>query len=513
MKTLSAPSTANGEQQSLERARMQIIRGDLAGAEAALVGALREFPRSFELRRALAGVFSRTQRHSDAENLLRELLHESPHDMASAFTLAQLLIGQARTHAAAEVIRACFDGPSLDPEVAIKAVEMLDQADRKADAAAVAEKAIAVAPQDPRLHAYAGMLQLQTGDFTSARGHYLFALEKSAQACEWHVPHGLAHAQRYADASHPDFELLQKCLSRNDLSEKARSTLLFALGKANDDVGEYAQAAACFRQANSLAHSLTRWSRKDWRRAVEARLAAKQPARPAAATPGFVPIFVVGMPRSGTTLLAELLSRYRQVCNRGELPWIAKLVQSPDLADAPGQEALQRTSEMYCKHARQDDALDAHWFIDKQPLNFRYVDLMLGMFPDAKVIFCQRNRRDLALSIWMQSFLEEVQGFAYDFADIQAVMRDSDRLAAHWKTRYPDSVRMVRYEDIVADSTQISRALAKWIGLPGEPVESAATTTISTASLWQARQPVYSRSVGRWKNYQSHVPELLQLPA
>lgn len=501
------------EAESLASVRALVLRGDLAGAENVASEALRKYPQSIELRRALAGIYRHTRRHDLAETLLREVLAHDPGDAAAAFPLAELLKEAGRMSAAAAVMRACFAHGRHDADLAIRAVELLDDCRRLHDAAAIAEGAIAANPQDVRLHAYAGMVELQTGEFGRAREHYLFALEHSAQACEWNAPHGLASAQCYSSAEHADFRLFRDCLARTDLSDKARSTLLFALAKAHDDVGDHAQAAQYFRQANGLARALTKWSRKNWRRALESRLAARPYAQRLAPT-DWTPVFVVGMPRSGTTLVAERLALHPQVCNRGELPWLATLAQQPALAGNPPRAVLERTAAAYAAQLRQDDS-DARWFIDKQPLNFRYLDLMLALWPHAKIVYCRRHARDTALSLWSQSFLEEVQGYSYDFADIAMVMRDCERLMTHWRKFYAASIRDVRYEQLAAEPERTIAELATWLDLPPDPLPAGGKprTSISTASLWQARQPVHTRSVDRWRNYASHVPELLRFPA
>ncbi|WHZ20410.1 MAG: hypothetical protein OJF55_002559 [Rhodanobacteraceae bacterium] len=505
------PPAAKSEQTWLEQARTLVLRGDHAGAETVVSLALQEYPRSFELRRIQAGIFNLTRRKREAEALLTQLLAERRDDGATAFTLARLLAGECRSAAAAAVMQDYFGQGRPDVEMAIQAIELLDDCGRKRDAAAIAERAISAAPGDPRLHGYAGMLDIQLGDFERARKHYLFALEHTPRACEWHVPLGLASMQRYRDAQHPDFALFRDCLRRSDLSDKAHSTLLFALCKAHDDIGDYALAAEYARQANAIAHTLTKWSREDWRRAVEARLTAGRFRHQLEQPDDFVPIFIVGMPRSGTTLVAELLTRHPQVCNRGESPWLAILAQQTDPTRAT-LEALQRAAASYTAQLRQDDSRGARWFIDKQPLNFRYVDLMLALYPSAGIVFCQRNARDNALSLWMQSFLEDVQGYAYDFSDIAMVMCDCERLMAHWRDAHPDSIHTVRYERLVAAPETVIAELAADLGLPAfdaNAAPAAASASISTASLWQARQPVYASSVGRWKNYAAHLPELL----
>lgn len=467
-----------------------------------------------------AGLLLQTGQPTAAEGIFNALLMQNPGDAGSAFALARLLTEQGRTSAAAVVIRACLAAPrnARDSELAIAAIELLCDAGRLRDAAIIVEEAIEAAPNDPRLHAYGGMIAIQLGEFAQARARYLFALEHDPRAFEWHVPIGLANTLRYPDKSHPDFVLFRDGLSRSDLSDLARAELYFSLGKANDDIGDYAQAVRHFRTGNAIRERQTSWSRKAWRRTVEAQLAGKPLASSPKPIEGFTPIFIVGMPRSGTTLLAKLLARYSSVCNRGESPMLAQSAAKIALSGIATQDSLERAAARYMRHVRQDDANDARWFIDKQPLNLRYADLALAMFPDAKIICCQRNPRDTALSIWMQCFLEDVQGYAYDFDDIAVVMRDCMGLMTRWAALFPDSIRSIRYEAMVAAPHATIPELAEWIGLPVAPVDFASddplapAASISTASLWQARQPVHSRSVGRWKHYAAFLPELSRFP-
>jgi tetratricopeptide (TPR) repeat protein len=509
-------TATHSEQDWLDSVRARLLRKDVASAQNMLVQALAEFPESVDLRRIQAGIFQQTRQVDAAEQVLCALLTQHPGDSASAFALAQLLKEQGRTAAAANAIRTCLliEPNVRNPELAIAAIELLDDMGRKADAGAIAEAAVAASPNDARLHAYAGMLAMQVGAFESARRHYLSALEHDPRAWEWHVPIGLSSAQRYADKHHPDFALFRQGLQQDPLSDLARAELHFASAKAHDDIHEYAEAARQFRAGNAIAHRWTRWSRKAWRRAVEARLSSPggglQTAEPIA---NFTPVFIVGMPRSGTTLLAELLASFPQVCNRGELPWLAQLATRLDTSGLHDAASLRKAAMLYARHSRQDDAPSARWFLDKQPLNFRYLDLALALFPDAKIIFCRRNPRDNALSLWTQCFQEDVQGYSYDFHDIALVMGDCGKLMAQWQQRFGPSIREVRYEELVSDPGRVTAALAEWIGLSRRAAAAppaGSNASISTASLWQARQPVYSGSVDRWKHFVHEVPELLQ---
>jgi tetratricopeptide (TPR) repeat protein len=502
----------------LATVRAEVLRGNLQRARSLADQAIGAFPESLELRRAQAGILQQCGLAEAAEAALRALLARHPGDAASAFSLARMLREQGRTAAAAAVLRACFadEANRRDANLSITAIELLDESDRKRDAEAIAEAAIEANPDDPRLHAYAGMLAVQTGEFERAREHYLFALDHDPRAVKWHVPIGLASTLRYPDPTHPDFARFRAGLRRDDLSDLARAELHFALAKACDDIGDYGEAAQNLRSGNAIRKRDAAWSRKAWRRAIEARLAAAPNMPGIPPTPDFSPIFIVGMPRSGTTVLADRLGRLPGVCNRGEPPWLARLALQPELQGATNGAVLERAAKTYVAHVRQDDAGDARWFIDKQPLNFRYLDLALAMFPDAKVIYCQRNARDTALSLWMQCFLEDVQGYSYDFDDIARVMRDCERLMEHWRQRYPGSIRTVRYEDLVAAPDGIVAELTAWIGIPDTAADAVATNhrsdnVISTASLWQARQPIHSRSVNRSEQYLPYIPELSRL--
>lgn len=212
--------------------------------------------------------------------------------------------------------------------------------------------------------------------------------------------------------------------------------------------------------------------------------------------------------------MAELLGRHCGVCNRGELPTLEYLAQRLSAISTAEQSAhIREAAEIYLTHLRRDDAPMGH-YIDKNPLNFRYLDYVAAMFPQARVIHCRRQPRDTALSIWTQPFARDEYAFARDFADIAALAEGCDELMAHWRRSLPLPIITVDYEQLVADTATTLDNLLPQLGLGAQnPVEFVAHTTTPTtsASLWQARQPVHRQSVSRWRHYARLLPELTQL--
>lgn len=501
------------EAEWLECARALVLRGDTDTARVVLSTALIAHPGSIDLRFALAGILLQHGESSATEALLRDVLAHQPAHAAATFLLASLLRQQGRMHAVACTVRQLFEHARQDADTVIQAVEMLDDIQRVSDAAAICEAEIAAGCADPRIHAYAGMLGIQLGRFDRVRERYAFALAHSPQAVEWNIPIGLSSLQRYANDSHPDFQLFRDVLQRPDLNETTRITTLFALGKAHDDIADHAQAMQYLRRGNALAHACSTWSRKHWRRSVDARLAHKPLSLKFAPPQDWTPAFIVGVPRSGTTLVAELLARHPDVCNRGELPWLTRLTQPLFPLDECHVEAFEQTAAIYAAQLRQDDSA-ARWFIDKQPLNLLHIDLILALWPNARIIHCRRNQRDTALSLWSQSFHDHAHDYAYDFGDIAALIQGCERLLTQAYARHAASIHCVQYEELTANPDRCLGELASWLGLTphdllGTPSRDHA---ISTASAWQARQPIHAHSVARWRSYALHVPELLRIP-
>ncbi len=492
----------------LEAGRALVLKHDLAAASAVLRMAVARHGEDDELHLALAGVRWQMRDHAGALMLLEGLLARQPAHIGAAFTLARLHIEQGRVDAAATVLCDLFGRYRQPAGTVYRAAKMLADGGCKRGAAELCEAAIGVGSGDPFVRVYVAALQSQQGEFERSRGHYLFALEHDLKTLDFGAAYGLASIKRYHDLADPDLVRFKALLERSDLSHAARASVLFALGKASDDLGDYARATSFLREANGLVEHAG-WSRKHWRRMIEATLGGTPlPQRTPTATE-CIPVFVVGAPRSGTTLVAELLGRSPQVRNRGELDWLPHYAEKLARSGRPDPAWLDVIAGAYLAKLQQGEA-NLRWFVDKQPLNFLHLGLIRALFPQARIIHCRRSHRDTALSIWSQHFDSAEYRFAYDFADIAAVLHGCNRLMV--KAHRDLHLLEVRYEELARDPQRVIGDLAAALGLsPFDcAVPNATRSAIGTASVWQARQPVYTRAIGRWRGYAEFVPELLR---
>lgn len=302
--------------------------------------------------------------------------------------------------------------------------------------------------------------------------------------------------------------------SADSLEPGARRSVAYGLGKAFDDLGEFERAMRHFDVANRLSQerlnslgrvfdadalsryvdkAISRWSARDLR---DARTGGD---------PSEKPVFIVGMARSGTTLLEQIVSSHPDARAAGELgTWTA--LHSTEF------DARREAAELLAKL----DALapDAARVTIKTPQNYLIVGPILAVFPNCRIVHCRRNPIDTCLSIYATSFMSGPE-FAHDRASLAAAYRQYLRIMEHWREIVPpDRLMDVDYERIVTDREPILRAVLAFLGLEWDAAvmhHEANEHAISTPSLWQARQPIFDRSVGRWRHYEPWLGPILEL--
>ena len=236
--------------------------------------------------------------------------------------------------------------------------------------------------------------------------------------------------------------------------------------------------------------------------------------------PSSVPVFIIGMPRSGTTLLEQILASHPEVFGAGELVNMAKTVANladvsssafPQFMSSIGGEQLHRVGENYVAAVRAL-APNAVRITDKMPQNFYFAGLIHLALPNARIIHAQRDPVDTCLSCFSKLFSRE-HAYAYDLAELGRYYRAYESLMAHWRELLPEDVMLeVRYEEVTADFENQARRIITHCGLEWDEACLAFHNTqrpIRTASVVQVRQPIYHSSVGRWRTYEHLLEPLI----
>ena len=321
---------------------------------------------------------------------------------------------------------------------------------------------------------------------------------------------------------------LTEVLGQPGLPQSDRIVAGFALGKLFDNADRYDDAFARYRQANVECRAMQtaadqRFDFAALKRRVDLLIdthTAEYFADNQGGNRSELPVFIVGMPRSGTSLVEQIAASHSQVTGAGELDDIDRIAAAVagtterKVAAFEGDTTLAaRLSNLHIERLRRL-ARGARRVTDKMPDNSMHLGLIAVMFPGARVIYCSRDARDISLSCYFQLFADGLQLFSYDLPDCGRRCLEVRRIMAHWRNVLPLRLHEVRYEKLVADLEGESRRLIDFLGLAWEPacLEFHRTErTVTTMSHWQVRQPLYDRSVGRWRNYRRHLGPLLEV--
>jgi tetratricopeptide (TPR) repeat protein len=324
---------------------------------------------------------------------------------------------------------------------------------------------------------------------------------------------------KFTAADKPLIARIAANLERPNLTPLACQSVHYALGKAHDDIGEYEAAMRHFDAANAIRSKIARLNRT--------RL-AQQTDRVISLTPkGYLerrrdlgvaddtPILIVGMPRSGTTLVEQIISNHPDVAAGGELPfWGQQNAAGLGIFGRDAKpEAVRKVAEDYLAVLREISP-DAPHVTDKMPFNFGLLGLIRQVFPRAAIVHCRRHPVDTCLSNYVTGFEANID-FATHRDDLVFFYRIYQRMMAHWREVLPaERYFEIDYEELVTDPEPVTRRMIAACGLDWNDACLAPHQNqrrIMTASIWQARQPIYRSSVERWRRYEPWLGELRQL--
>jgi tetratricopeptide (TPR) repeat protein len=318
-----------------------------------------------------------------------------------------------------------------------------------------------------------------------------------------------------------DIDHLSALLARADLPIADRMDAGFALGQILDADGRIDEAFACFAAANDLvlkthAAAGQRFDADAFDTEID-RLIAQSPPELAVGTanagnPTELPVFIIGMPRSGSTLVEQILASHSQVCALGESKALAQTIDAA--AGGPRAWDAATTREIADRHLASLDAFangGKTRVVDKMLDNVLHLDRIAALFPRASVIICRRDLRDICLSCYFHRFVDPAL-YTYDLIACARRARAIDRLIAHWQSALPLRMHEVVYETLVANPVEETWRLLDFLGLEHEAACLAPHQTervVTTTSAWQVRDPIHTRSVGRWQVYRHHLSGLL----
>jgi tetratricopeptide (TPR) repeat protein len=390
---------------------------------------------------------------------------------------------------------------------------------RPAEAEASCRAALAIAPNSAEALAFSAALNADKGQFLQAQESNLRAISIDPD-----LPNAWAGIASHRKMTQEDGAWLKgaQALVAKKLPVRHTISLRYALGKYFDDVKQYDQAFANYRQANELtksyglrydppAHS-QRVSRII--AGIDADLIRRLQAR---AHPSDRPVFIVGMPRSGTSLTEQILASHPAVFGAGELAYWGGAFAAFEAAGLTSDTAADLIPGFAaaCLERLATYSKDALRVIDKMPENFMNLGLIHAAFPRARIIHMRRHPIDTCLSIYFQHLIINTHAYSNDFTDLAHYYGEYLRLMDHWRNTIPKEAMLeIPYEGLIADQEGWSRRMLEFAGLPWDSkcLEFHKTErVVATSSNWQVRQKIHPASVRRFRNYEKFVEPLQRL--
>jgi tetratricopeptide (TPR) repeat protein len=508
----------------LMAAAAALCENQIPQAEALLRAHLKQFPTDVAAIRMFAEVAARLQRLEDAENLLARALELSPSFAAARHNYATVLL---RRNKCAEALSEADSLLGLEPHNPsyknLKAAVLARIGDYEQSIDAYSTL-LATHPRQPKIWMSYGHALKTKGREADSIAAYEKSIELLPSLGEAYWSLANLKTVRFTASQ---IESMRAQLARPDLADEDRFHLHFALGKALEDTGAYAESFEHYARGNGIRRAGIRYSADDvsaqTQRSKSLLTADFFAKRRDYGHPSAAPIFIVGLPRAGSTLIEQILSSHSLVEGTMELPDIPALARS--VTQAAGQEGMRRypeplagldarqchaLGEQYLAGTRIQRKSGAPFFIDKLPNNFTHIGLIQLALPHAKIIDARRHPLGCCFSGFKQHFARG-QNFTYSLEDIGRYYHDYVVLMSHFDKVLPGRIHRVFYEAMIEDTEAEVRRLLEYCGLPFEAgclrfYENE--RAVRTASSQQVRQPIYRAGLEQWRHYEPWLQPL-----
>jgi tetratricopeptide (TPR) repeat protein len=509
------------------RAAAEALRDDnLPLVERLLRGHLKAHPTDVAAMRMLAEAGTRLGRLADAQVLLSRCLELAPSFTPARYNLALVLYRQQNAREALPHVEALLAIDPADRNYRVLHAACLGLVGEYARAIDIYQGLLAELPGHARTW-------LSLGHALRTEGRRPEAVAAYKRAAELEPGLGDAYWSLANLKTEPflagEVEAMAAQLRRDDLADEDRLHLDYALGKALEDAGDFAASFAHYAKGAALRRKLAPYSADETSTQAARHKTFFTRAffadRAEAGAPSEAPIFIVGLPRSGSTLIEQILASHSQVEGTMELPEVAALSRAfdpgaksarertyPDsLAELSGAD-FARLGETFLDRTRVHRKLGRPRFIDKMPNNFNHIGLIHLIFPRARIIDARRHPMAACFSAFKQHFARG-QGFSYDLTDLGRYYRDYLGLMAHFDAVLPGRVLRVIYEDMVEDTEGQTRRLLHHCGLDFEPACLSFydnTRAVRTASSEQVRRPIFREGLDQWRRYEPWLGPLAE---
>jgi len=509
------------ERARIEQATAAFIAGDRSSAESLFREVLKADASHVGALCGLAAIALGTGNTRDAERLVRHALRQTAHAPLAQRALAHTLIAAGRLVEAESATRELLQIEPQNPQNWVALGTVLTRLLRQGDALAAYEQAAHLNPGQVALRLSIGHVLKTLGQRAACEQAYQECLRMDAACAEAYW--SLADLKTYV-FSDAQVEAMGGLLADPSVNDAGRAHLQFALGRAFEQQHRHREAFAHYTAGNGLRRKSSSFDIAAFegksRRVGQFFARAFFQARAGVGSPDPAPIFIVGLPRSGSTLVEQILASHSQVEGTMELPNILTQVRelerldprgdgypeslrdaSPERLAGLGRRYLEETRPLRCGRPR---------FIDKMPNNFSHVGLIHLILPNATVIDVRRHPMDACFSAYKQHFAEG-QSFSYDLDDLGRYYRCYLALMDHWDEVLPGKVMHLPYEALVREPDRHVRRLLAHCGLPFEAACLRFHETrrpVRTASAEQVRQPLYTSGIGYWKNFAAELEPL-----